>query len=231
MAGVRVLGVDACRRGWVGIALGDGRVDAYFAPAPGIGDVVEAAAEAGELAVVAIDIPIGLPDKGCRQADLLAREEIGALRSSVFMTPIRAALAAGSHAAALEVCRQAGEKGISVQAFGLKRRIEEVEVWSKAANWRVVEVHPEVSFREMAGKPLEVSKHTWEGIELRRHLLSEEGIELPHELGAAGRRAGVDDVLDAAAAAWSARRVAAGSMRTLPPSEQAQPTPFPAIWV
>jgi predicted RNase H-like nuclease len=225
MAGERVLGVDACRGGWVGIALEGDRIDAYVAT--GISELVLAAAVDGELAVVAIDIPIGLPEQGYRQADVLARAEIGPLWPSVFMTPTRAALEAESYTAALEICRRDGEKGISVQAFGLRKRIKEVEDWSKAAQCRVVEVHPEVSFKQLAGKPLTAGKHTWAGIERRRQLLSEAEIQLPSDLGRAGTRAGVDDVLDAAAAAWSARRVVDGSARTLP----ARPHPHCAIWV
>jgi predicted RNase H-like nuclease len=225
MARDRVLGVDACKGGWVGIALDDSRVDAYFAT--GIGELVVVADADGGVVVVAIDIPIGPPDNGYRQADVLARKELGALWPAVFMTPTRAALRAESYQAALEVCRRDGEKGISVQAFGLRTRIKEVEDWSKDAKWLVVEVHPEVSFKELAGKPLDVNKHTWAGIERRRGLLAKAGIQLPSDLGRAGRHAGVDDVLDAAAAAWSARRVVAGRARTLP----AGPHPHCAIWV
>ncbi len=43
----------------------------------------------------------------------------------------------------------------------------------------------------------------------RRALLAGAGIDLPDEPGRAGRAA-PDDVLDAAAAAWSARRIASG---------------------
>jgi len=45
---------------------------------------------------------------------------------------------------------------------------------------------------------------------VRRGLLAEAGIVLA-DLGPAGLRAGVDDVLDAAAVAWSARRVGLGT--------------------
>jgi len=51
----------------------------------------------GPLAVVAIDIPIGLPDRGRRQADVLAGKAVGTLTSLVFMTPTRAALDAPDH--------------------------------------------------------------------------------------------------------------------------------------
>ena len=49
----------------------------------------------------------------------------------------------------------------------------------------------------------------------RRRLLEEAGVVLPSELGEAGA-AGTDDVLDAAAAAWSATRIARGEAVSLP---------------
>ena len=52
--------------------------------------------EAGQGAVIGIDIPIGLPDTGRRQADVLAYTLVGPRRSSVFMTPVRAALEAAA---------------------------------------------------------------------------------------------------------------------------------------
>jgi hypothetical protein len=72
---------------------------------------------------------------------------------------------------------------------------------------RVVEIHPEVSYRAMAGQPLEYSKKSWNGTSLRRLLLAQHGIVLPEDLGKAGL-APLDDVLDAAAAADGIARCA-----------------------
>jgi predicted RNase H-like nuclease len=82
---------------------------------------------------------------------------------------------------------------------------------------RVIEVHPEVSFRELHGAPLEHGKKTYNGTMMRLGLLQHAGIEIPAELGTVGGVA-LDDVLDAAAAAWSAARYAGGEARSLPPS-------------
>ncbi len=68
-------------------------------------------------------------------------------------------------------------------------------------------MHPDVSFAELAGAPLTVCKSTWAGAEYRRQLLADAGVLLAGDLGEAGRRVAVDDVLDAAVAAWTARRV------------------------
>jgi predicted RNase H-like nuclease len=83
--GERVLGVDACKRGWIGIAIQEGVAGAYFAEH--IEALITQAQADGPIAVVAVDMPIGLPDTGRRQADVLAREVVGPLWPSVFITP------------------------------------------------------------------------------------------------------------------------------------------------
>ncbi len=225
----RVLGVDACKTGWIGIVLERDRVWAHYAST--IGELVSTAESAGELAVVGIDMPIGLPDVGRRRADVQARQVVGPRRSSVFTTPVRPAVDAGDYAATVRVSRELTGGGISVQAFSLMTRIREVDTWVRECTQRVVEVHPEVSFAWMAGATLLDSKHTWAGVERRRGLLNEAGIKLATDLGDAGRAAGVDDVLDAAAAAWSARRVAARTAISLPDPPESFSDGLPcAIW-
>lgn len=96
---------------------------------------------------------------------------------------------------------------------------------------RVAETHPEVCFAAMADTTLAYAKKTWAGAELRRRLLAEAGIELPADLGAAGGEAAVDDVLDAAAAAWTAARIAAGTAHCLPDPPEVFSDGLPgAIW-
>ena len=122
-----MLGVDACKRGWIAIAVEDGVTGAYFAE--DIQTLTNRAQADGPLDVVAVDMPIGLPDRGQRHADVLARAAIGPLRSSVFMTPVREALMAADHAAASAINREITGQGISIQAFGLKPKLFQVERW------------------------------------------------------------------------------------------------------
>ena len=82
-----MIGVDACKKGWVGVT---SDLRGYFGAT--IDKLVATADGDGELEVVAIDIPIGLPLTGTRQADVLARGLVGKRKSSVFPTPIRPAL-------------------------------------------------------------------------------------------------------------------------------------------
>jgi predicted RNase H-like nuclease len=226
----RVLGVDACKAGWVGVVVDGGAAAVHVA-----GTVAALVAEVevgGHLAAIGIDIPIGLPDTGRREADVLAYKLVGPRRSSVFMTPVRAALAAGSRAAAVQVNRERAGEGVSAQVYGLRAKIFEVDGWVGQAGRRVVEVHPEVSFAEMAGSPLLAGKRTWAGAHHRRRLLAAAGIHLADDVGEAGRHAAMDDVLDAGAVAWTAVRVATGAATPLPnpPVEYSDGWPA-AIWV
>jgi predicted RNase H-like nuclease len=177
---LRVLGVDACRAGWVGVAVHDGGVTVRVAKT--VETLVADSETDGELAAIGIDIPIGLPDAGRRQADVLAYACAGPRRSSVFMAPVRSALQAGSHAVAIEVNRALAGEGVSAQAYGLQSKILEVDAWVRHAGRRVVEVHPELSFARLAGSPLPDGKRTWAGAQRRWRLLADAGIRLDGDL-------------------------------------------------
>jgi len=196
-----------------------------------IGAIAELAAADGPMQVIGIDIPIGLADRSPRQADLLARKAAGARWASVFVTPVRSALALADYQQASALNRRLAGSGISRQAFNLREKILQVDGWLPSAPCAVVEVHPELSFAELAGAPLTDSKLTWAGAVLRRQLLGAAGIEVSGDLGLSGRQAGVDDVLDAAAVAWTAARVARGTARCVPdPPERFSDGIAAAIW-
>jgi predicted RNase H-like nuclease len=194
--------------------LSQGAVSGYFAPE--IVDLVEKGSEGGPLAVVAIDIPIGLPDAGRRQTDLLARKAVGQRWASVFMTPVRPALEASDYESASAASLKLAGEAISRQAFALHAKILQVDQWVRQARHRVVEVHPEVSFVQLAAGPLPAPKSTWVGVARRRKLLARVGMALPDDLGPAGGKVAVDDVQDAAVAAWTAVRVLRNQARRYP---------------
>lgn len=226
-----VLGVDACKGGWAGIVLGGSAPRGVFGAT--IEQVVSLAIGDDEVAVVAIDIPIGLPDVGVRESDRVVRASVGRRSSSVFMTPVRESLDSPTHAGANAISRAIGGVGLSAQAYALRAKILEVDAWVRGgAGVRVVEAHPELCFATIADEPLAHNKKTWDGMTQRRGLLKSVGIELPSDLGPVGARAAVDDVLDAAAAAWTAGRVAAGQAIGRPdPPEQFSDGLDAAIWV
>ena len=202
------VGVDGCTKGWVAVVLDDeGFLDAVLAPT--IADV-----PSGD--VIGIDIPIGLTEAP-READAAARVR-ASRSSSVFSTPRRALLEAPTYAEARAIAAALGGPSLSSQAYRLGPKILEVDAWLPSATCRVAEVHPEVCFVEMGGgRKLRWSKRSWNGMRERWGLLAAEGIVVPDEIGDAGI-AGVDDVLDAAAAAWTARRIHRGVALRCPPT-------------
>lgn len=211
-----VVGVDAYRRGWVGVVADHaGVVDTLIAPT--FADLLETMRDA---VAIGVDIPIGLPTEGPRAADLAARAFVGPRRSSVFPTPSRAALAAGSYAEARVVA-----PSLSAQSFAIGKRILEVD---GCLEERVFEVHPEVSFAALAGQSLQHPKRSWNGQHERRGLLARAGLELPERIAAG--EVPVDDVLDAAVAAWSAERKARGEAQTLPVEPPTANGRAVAIW-
>lgn len=229
----RVLGVDGCRRGWAGIAWDGVRVEGLFALT--LDEMLASARASGDVAVVGVDMPLGLPDRGSRAADREAQRALGPRASSIFVTPTRAALLEPDRAAASERNRELGGPGITAQAWALRPKVLELDALLRAPGVpgvRVVEVHPELSFREMAGAPLAEPKRSWSGAVLRRRLLRERGLDLEAaDLGEVGGLADADDVVDAAAAAWSAMRVADGTAVGRPdPPEVLGDGTAAAIW-
>jgi predicted RNase H-like nuclease len=205
---VTVTGVDGCAAGWVAVTLGpESRSAATL-----VGIAVAATLDGLPLTgVTGIDMPLGLLEAGWRDADLLARRALGRRGVTVFAIPPRAVWECETHAEANRVCRDLTGKGFSVQAWGLRRKIAEADEFRRRAlsaprPVQLCEVHPELSFTAMAGAPLPDSKHTAAGLAVRRALLAAAGITLPTRVAGAAE----DDLLDAAAVAWSARRIAAG---------------------
>lgn len=206
------VGVDGCKLGWVAVAIS--RTEFLAAHAFRTFEALLLAYPPPT--TIAVDIPIGLVDEPTRDADRAAREFLRSASSSVFPSPVLSVLSATTYAEAQALSRAACRKSLSAQTFALLQKIREVA--PHGDDPRVFEVHPEVSFRTMNPHPL-LSKKSWGGLQARLQLLAEQNINLPADLGDASR-VGIDDVVDAAAAAWSARRIALGCARSFPESPQ-----------
>lgn len=215
-----VLGVDGCKRGWVGVRW-DGATDVLVAAT--IADLVAAA---GPVDAIAIDIPIDLPTDAPREPEKLARRRLPGRASTVFNAPAAAVLDAADYPAANATNRAALGLGLSKQTWYLVPKIRDVHDWlTTAPTVTVVEAHPEVCFAAMNGGVLVEGKTTASGEALRRSLLTAHGLVVDAE-----RRTGVavDDILDAAATAWTARRLVDGIAERLPPEPRDHLSP--AIW-
>ena len=196
-----MLGLDGARGGWAGALVDGDRVTwRRFTDLAG--------ALACDVAAIGVDMPIGLPARGRRSCDLLAKRLLGPAHPRVFLAPPRGVLAATSYDEANRLHRQLADgAGLSVQTWHLLPKVREVD--AVAADPRLVEVHPELAFVELGGAGPLPSKKTAAGRAARVEVLSR---WLP-DLGdvPAG-----DDGLDALAVAWSALRWAGGRARTLP---------------
>lgn len=226
-----VLGVDACPAGWIGVWLCAGRSRTVLERR--IVDLLGALGPDRQPSVIAIDIPIGLPTDGVRRADVEARRALKGKASSVFNTLPRAVYEAETYAEARGRCVELTGRSTSAQGWRLGPKVLEVADWMPARpGLDVIEVHPELSFATMGsgeseGRPVLESKKDARGIHLRRELLAGHGI-VPEPIEAKGYA--TDDLLDAAACAWSARRRLAGHARSYPDPPEALSVPA-AIWV
>ncbi|MGL5818584.1 MAG: DUF429 domain-containing protein, partial [Phycicoccus sp.] len=201
--------------GWVGAVLVPGAPRPRVVVARTIDELVETVRADVDVRVVGIDIPIGLPDETVRRADALARRSLPGRARSVFSTLTRPAYLAADRAEADAVNRALSGQGVGAQAFALRAKIVEVDSWLRSRpTVDVVEVHPEVSFAEMAGAPIGAGKRTEEGARARLRALAAAGVARPSVLS--GHGYATDDVLDACAVAWSAARRAVGVARSLP---------------
>ena len=229
---VPVLGVDACPAGWVGVVIDPQRRASVFV-APDITGLVDLVRERHDVPVVAVDIPIGLPDAGGRRADAEARRALVGKASSVFSTPVRAAVEAATYeeARAANLAATGGRTSVSAQAYALREKVLQVDAWVRGRpGARVIEVHPEVSFARMAGAPLLASKKDADGVRARREALAAHGIVAPAWFRGAGF--GEDDLLDACAVAWTAVRHALGVSESYPEVPEVFSDGIPAaIWV
>jgi predicted RNase H-like nuclease len=201
-----VAGVDGCRAGWVRFAV----EIPLLVTSVEVVDVAEALSRRpDDLFCLAIDIPIGLLN-GSRACDKAARKLLGQPRgSSVFAAPCRAALSATTHTAASQINRDKTGRGLSQQAFGVIRKIKQVDdaIRPECQQW-VLEVHPEVCFLALNNhQPMKHNKKTKEGIAERIALLSQVFPKIETHLANRPHRVGADDLLDAAAAAWTALRL------------------------
>jgi predicted RNase H-like nuclease len=235
-------GVDGCPAGWIGAFVRPDGDELRIAIVPRFADVLAAPERP---AIVAVDVPIGLPERtghGGREAENVVRPLLAARQSSVFSVPSRTALYAGDYG---EACRLAfatsdPPRKVSKQLFMIAPKIREVDALLRAdatLATKVFEVHPELAFWRLNGgcalsEPKKVKGRCYEpGLALRRELLAGAGLPAAACAAAPPRGAGPDDLLDALACAMVARRIHAGVAQSFPqePPRDAFGLPM-AIW-
>jgi predicted RNase H-like nuclease len=207
-----VAGVDGCHAGWI----------AFKVELPSLATSVEVIDlpswlinRPRELAFLGIDIPIGLLD-GSRACDKEARKLLGQPRgTSVFAAPCRAALTGKNHAEASAINRERTGRGLSQQAFHIGSKIKQVDdaMTPDIQQW-AFEVHLEICFWALnEDRPMQHNKKTEQGRNDRLNLLTPIFPNIQQHLMNRPSRVGKDDLLDAAAAAWTALRRHKGEAR------------------
>jgi predicted RNase H-like nuclease len=235
-------GVDGCRRGWVAAFVRPRGEDVRVRVVATFAEVLAAAEQP---AIIAVDMPIGLPPRvgaGGRQAENAVRPLLGQRQSSVFSVPSRAAVYAADYG---EACRLAlltsdPPRKVSRQLFMIVPKIREVDAVLRATPQpaaRVFEVHPELAFWRLNGaraltEPKKVKSRPYgPGLELRRGLLIGAGFPQGVVCAAPPAGAAADDLLDALACAAIARRIYRGEAQPFPQSYGCDEFNLPmAIW-
>lgn len=183
--------------------------------------------------VLGIDMVIGLPDRaepGGRACDRAARQLLGHPRgTSVFSPPASAALDADTYDEAVRRNRASAPDapGLSKQTFHLmpKMRALAERMTPPRQEW-VREVHPELAFYAMNDdRPVPDSKHTEAGRSARLDLLAAHGFPAVEVAASnlSGGALGADDVLDAHAACWTARRIHRDTAQRCPSRDEPAP--------
>lgn len=209
-----IAGVDGCRAGWIVVLIEQQAQNLrghYVKLCANFGDIL---AFDPKLAVIAIDIPIGLLNTrqpGGRECDRQARQLLGRRASSIFTPPPRSLLKVTHY-------EQVRPYGISIQAFGILPKIREVDRLMTPELQAVVhEAHPELAFQSLVGAPMPHNKKTHEGHEERLCSLEQAPGKLFHGIRPAFEKArqsfrrsqvAPDDLLDAYVLVWIAQRIA-----------------------
>jgi predicted RNase H-like nuclease len=234
--------MDGCRAGWVVAFIRPTGDEARVRVIPHFADILTAAEHP---AVIAIDMPIGLPERtgtGGRAAENAVRPLLGARQSAVFSVPSRAAMEQTDYreACAAAFATSDPPRKISKQLFMIAPKIREVDQSlrdDRDAAARSYEVHPEVAFWRLNGErpltePKKIKSRPHEpGLLLRRDLLVAAGLPRAIVLGAPPAGAAADDLLDALACAAIARRIHAGLAKPFPDPPPVDRYGLPmAIW-
>ncbi|MCK7612337.1 DUF429 domain-containing protein [Roseibium sediminicola] len=225
-AGIWVAGVDGCKAGWIAVLRNlDDPADLRLELFPTFADGI---AWVPHLDVIAVDMPIGLPDtigpQG-RGPEKAARKHLGMRQSSVFTVPSRAAVYEEDYRRACATAERTSQppKKVSKQCFYLFPKIREIDaLMTPVLEARVYEVHPELAFWRLNGEaemslPKKVkSRANPDGLDQRRDLLVSKGLPRAFLDQKPPRGCGRDDLLDAAANSLIAERIFLGEAKPFP---------------
>ena len=205
-------GIDGCKNGWVVVWEQNDTTSVQCMQ--NLHTVLEQKPE-----IVVIDIPIGLLDCGTRAADICARQFLKHRSCCVFTAPIRPILACKTYDFATQCRRRVEGKSMTKQAWAIVSKIREVDaLLTTNLQQSIKEGHPEVTFAVMNGGEPPPSKHSTSGHQARLALLRVQFPEI--DLTLEQHKRFREDIIDAYAMLWTARRIKNKEAATFP-EEQA----------
>lgn len=241
------VGVDGCKGGWIAVWRERG-LEPCCARFENVGTLVEAL---NENAVIAIDMPIGLPERavsGGRAAERTIRPLLGRRKSSVFSVPSRKTVESGciamrehcyakAYQLALAQARKTSDPptGLSRQSFGILPKIHELDQYLRAnalVAARIHESHPEAAFCYLNGHtPMSCGKSKPDGETERKRLLTRWGLPIDFVNMPVPKGTKTDDFLDACVMLLVAERIRDGKAvsHPSPPERDIHNLPI-AIW-
>ena len=217
----RIAGVDGCPGGWLCVVLdtdkNEFRVDIFSTAA-------ELLAHDHTIQTMTIDMPIGLVNAGRRRCDEEARTMLGNRHMCVSNAPIRPALYAPSMLAASTITQAATQRAVGSTEWALYPKILNLDIAITPLHQRwCFEIHPEVCFCAWNdGSPIQEKKEEPAGMQAREALIdaawpgAREILRSHLTQRFSAKYFDPDDLNDAFAALWTARRIAAGQARRLP---------------
>ncbi len=218
---MKTAGIDGCKLGWILISFDEGE-EKY--------QIIESEEDLKfsfeHYDRIFIDMPIGLEDEEyTRECDALLRKELGSdYASSVFSPPIRPALEAPSYVEANMISFEWTEKKLSLQAWNITPKIKMLDRLlreNEGLKEKVLESHPELLFQKLNGGMIFQKKNLKKGIRHRLELIKDQepvADDFFRDIKEEWRRSdvGEDDIVDAMALAFYAKKSQTDGIRTIP---------------
>ena len=213
-----IIGIDGCKSGWFSVWENQDK-SIQSSVFSNLNELKNFFKNESRL-ILGIDMPVVLSEVIPRQADQLARKLLSKKASSVFTAPTPEMLDQPNYEKASLVSKRLFGKSMSLQSWYLFPKIKDVQTMIHHEDMQIYEIHPELSFRAMNNEQVILeSKKTHEGFALRNALLSMhfknfifEDIRNQH-----ARKDVMDnDILDALAVLWSAKRIQSNQASYLP---------------
>ncbi len=213
-----IIGIDGCKAGWFSVWQDyEERIQSSIFKS--LVDLKKFFSHEDYL-IIGIDMPVILGDEIPRKADQLARKMLAKKASSIFTAPTPHMLQQDSYENASLVSKRQFGKSISLQSWYLFPKIKDVQTIIDHKNIKIYEIHPELSFRAMNNEAVVLeSKKSAQGFDIRKALLDQYFPRFNFEIlrnQYLKKEVVDDDILDAIAVLWSAKRIQANKASFIP---------------